>query len=67
MEKFISVFQIITAVGIILFAVFTTIRCIVNGSDIFYIIMFTLMALVGRSMLRYTIEEYKELKHGNNK
>ena len=67
MEKFISVFQIITAVFIILFAVCTTIRCIVNGSDVFYIIMFTLMALVGRSMLRYTIEEYKELKHGNNK
>lgn len=67
MEKFISVFQIITAVGIILFAVFTIIRCIVNGSDIFYIIMFSLMALLGRSMLRFTIAEYKELKHGNNK
>lgn len=67
MEKFISVFQIITAVFIFLFAVGTTIRCIVNGSDIFYIIMFSLMALVGRSMLRYTIAEYKELKHGNNK
>ena len=50
MEKFISVFQIITAVFIFLFAVGTTIRCIVNGSDVFYIIMFTLMALVGRSM-----------------
>lgn len=67
MEKFISVFQIIVAVGIILFAVGTTIRCIVNGSDIFYIIMFSLMALVGRSMLRFTIAEHKELKHGNNK
>ncbi len=67
MEKFISVFQIITAVGIILFAVFTIIRSIVNGSDIFYIIMFSLIALVGRSMLRFTIAEYKELKHGNNK
>lgn len=67
MEKFISVFQIIAAVGIILFAVGTTIRCIVNGSDIFYIIMFSLMALAGRSMLRFTIAEYKELKHGNNK
>lgn len=67
MEKFISVFQIIAAVGIIFFAVGTTIRCIVNGSDIFYIIMFSLMALVGRSMLRFTIAEYKELKHGNNK
>lgn len=67
MEKFISVFQIITAVFIFLFAVGTTIRCIVNGSDVFYIIMFTLMALVSRSMLRYAIEEYKELKHGNNK
>ena len=67
MEKFISVFQIIAAIFIFLFAVGTTIRCIVNGSDVFYIIMFTLMALVGRSMLRYTISEYKELKHGNNK
>ena len=67
MEKFISVFQIIAAVGIIFFFFFTTIRCIVNGSDIFYIIMFSLMALVGRSMLRFTIAEYKELKHGNNK
>ena len=35
MEKFISVFQIITAVFIFLFAVGTTIRCIVNGSDVF--------------------------------
>ena len=67
MEKFISVFQIITAVGIIFFAVGTTIRCIVNASDILYIIMFSLMALVGRSMLRFTIAEYKQLKHGNNK
>ena len=67
MEKFISVFQIITAIFIFLFAVGTTIRCIVNGSDIFYIIMFSLMALVGRSMLCFTIAEYKELKHGNNK
>ena len=67
MEKFISVSQIIAAILIFLFAVGTTIRCIVNGSDIFYIIMFSLMALVGRSMLRFTIAEYKELKHGNNK
>ena len=67
MEKFISVFQIITAIFISLFAVGTTIRCIVNGSDFFYIIMFSLIALIGHSMLRYTIAEYKELKHGNNK
>ena len=38
-----------------------------NGSDVFYIILFSLMALVGRSMIRFTIAEYKELKHGNNK
>lgn len=67
MEKFISVFQIITAIFISLFAFGTTIRCIVNGSDVFYIIMFSLIALIGHSMLRYTIAEYKELKHGNNK
>lgn len=67
MEKFISVFQIITAIFIFLFAVGTTIRCIVNGSDVFYIIMFTMMALAGRSMVRYTIAEYKELNYGNNK
>ena len=67
MEKFISVFQIITAIFIFLFAVGTTIRCIVNGSDVFYIIMFSMMALVGRSMVRYTFAEYKELNHGNNK
>ena len=67
MEKFILVFQIITAIFIFLFAVGTTIRCIVNGSDVFYIIMFSLMALVGRSMVHYTIAEYKELNHGNNK
>lgn len=67
MEKFISVFQIITAIFIFLFAVGTTIRCIVNGSDVFYIIIFTLIALAGRSMVRYTIAEYKELNYGNNK
>lgn len=67
MEKLFSAFQIIAAVFMFLFAVGTLIRCIVNGSDMFYIIMFSLMALVGRSMLRFTIAEYKELHHGNNK
>lgn len=59
MEKIISVFQIIAAIFIFLFAVGTTIRCIINGSDAFYIITFTLIALGGRAMLRYTIAEYK--------
>ena len=67
MEKFISVFQIIAAIWIIFFAVGTTIRCIVNGSDIFYIIIFFVLGFVGRLMFRFPIFEYKGLKHGNNK
>ena len=67
MEKLLSAIQVAFAAFIILFGFGTMLRCMVNGSELFYIIMFALIGLVGRMMLRQTLKEYKELKHGDNK
>ena len=67
MEKFLSAIQVAFAAFIILFGFGTMLRCIVNGSELFYIIMFAIIGFLGRIMYRQTIKEYKELKHGDNK
>ena len=67
MEKLLSAFQVASAALILLFGAGTAIRCIVMGNDVFYIVMFSAIALVGCMMLRFAIAEYKESRYGNNK
>lgn len=62
MEKFNSAIQLVFAAFIVLFGFGTMIRCIIAGSDFFYIIMFTLMGIIGRAMFRVLLKEYKEAK-----
>lgn len=52
MEKFNSAIQLVFAAFIVLFGFGTMIRCIIAGSDFFYIIMFALMGIIGRAMFR---------------
>lgn len=53
--------QVIFAVFVILFGVSYSIRCLVEGSDIFYVICFAAIGFVGYKFLyRASIEELKE-------
>ena len=62
MEKFNSAIQLVFAAVIVLFGFGTMIRCIIAGSDFFYIIMFALIGIIGRAMFRVLLKEYKEAK-----
>lgn len=62
MEKFNSAIQLVFAAFIVLFGFGTMIRCIIAGSDFFYIIMFALIGIIGRAMFRVLLKEYKEAK-----
>lgn len=59
MEKFTSVLQVIFAGGLLLWAVFMVVRLIAGGYDMFYIVCFGLMALLGYNLLRISIKEMK--------
>lgn len=67
MEKFNSAIQLVFAAFIVLFGFGTMIRCIIAGSDFFYIIMFALMGIIGRAMFRVLLKEYKEANNGDYK
>ena len=66
MEKAISIFQIICAAFFLAFAIFTTLRCIIMGSDVFYTIVFATKILLARWMFATCVAEYKAISNGNN-
>lgn len=57
-------FAMITgAAGAILFGLFHALRCLINGSDFFYVACFTAMAIVAyKLMWAPTLTKYHEFK-----
>lgn len=67
MEKFNSTIQLVFAAFIVLFGFGTMIRCIIAGSDFFYIIMFALMGIIGRAMSGFCLKNTRKRNDGDYK
>lgn len=67
MEKFNSAIQLVFAAFIVLFGFGTMIRCIIAGSDFFYIIMFALMGTSDAQCSGFCLKNTRKRNDGDYK